>query len=272
MARPGLTKHPKFLRLMHILGVPAPHARGYLELLWETAYENGEPRIGDSVDVELVAGWPGESGKLCDALLTCGGSGRAGFIEDEPGEPGRYRVHDLFDHAPDYVQRRMKRELARQSDGKTISRIRSEAAKQRWANASDCKRQTLASSQDASGATPAPARARAPAPAPAPALEDKCRERPVFVPPAIAEVADYCKQRGNQVDAEQFVAYYAARDWIPGNGRKRMRDWKAAVVTWEKNHKRFEGKGNASQRTLPVGPGQCFDPNAGIGDPTFGVL
>ena len=43
MARPGLDKHVKFRRLVRILGEPEPHVRGYLELLWEVGYENGDP-------------------------------------------------------------------------------------------------------------------------------------------------------------------------------------------------------------------------------------
>ena len=56
-----------------------------------------------------------------------------------------------------------------------------------------------------------------------------------FTPPTTDEVADYCKTRGNGIDAEYFIAYYANRDWKLSNGRK-MKDWKLAIVTWEKNN------------------------------------
>lgn len=55
-----------------------------------------------------------------------------------------------------------------------------------------------------------------------------------FVPPTIDEVSEYCKERNNGIDAEYFVNYYQTRDWVLSNGRK-MKDWKAAVITWEKN-------------------------------------
>lgn len=56
-----------------------------------------------------------------------------------------------------------------------------------------------------------------------------------FTPPTAEEVADYCRERGNNIDAEYFVAYYAARNWELSNGRK-MKDWRMSVITWEKNN------------------------------------
>lgn len=113
MARPGLMVHPKFRRLCRTLALPPAHVRGYLELLWETAYQNGEPSIGDAVDVELAAGWTGVDGELSAALLGAGGNGRAGFIEEI--EPGRYGIHDLFDHAPRKVVRQYTPRLRAQA-------------------------------------------------------------------------------------------------------------------------------------------------------------
>lgn len=54
-----------------------------------------------------------------------------------------------------------------------------------------------------------------------------------FVPPTAEEVKEYCNERNNGIDAEYFVDYYAARDWrLKGGGK--LKDWKAAVRTWEK--------------------------------------
>ena len=46
------------------------------------------------------------------------------------------------------------------------------------------------------------------------------------------EVRAYCDERGNTVDPEAFVAFYASKGWKIGSTP--MKDWKAAVVTWEK--------------------------------------
>lgn len=53
-----------------------------------------------------------------------------------------------------------------------------------------------------------------------------------FTPPTVEEVAAYCKERGNSVNADRFCAFYASKGWKVGN--QPMKDWKAAVITWEK--------------------------------------
>lgn len=55
-----------------------------------------------------------------------------------------------------------------------------------------------------------------------------------FIPPSLAEVSSYCAERGNRVDAQQFLDFYEARGWMCG--RARMKDWRAAVRTWERSH------------------------------------
>lgn len=61
-------------------------------------------------------------------------------------------------------------------------------------------------------------------------------KRKQFTPPTVEEVAQYCKERGNHIDPEYFVAYYAKQDWYLSNGRK-MSDWRQAVITWERKDK-----------------------------------
>ena len=62
-------------------------------------------------------------------------------------------------------------------------------------------------------------------------------------PPTVAEVAQYCRERGNGIDAEYFVDYYAARGWALSNG-KQVKDWRACVRTWEKNGFRTKPQSN----------------------------
>lgn len=54
-----------------------------------------------------------------------------------------------------------------------------------------------------------------------------------FVPPTEDEVALYCHERKNHVIAQKFVDYYSSNGWKVG--RNPMKDWKAAVRTWEKS-------------------------------------
>lgn len=53
-----------------------------------------------------------------------------------------------------------------------------------------------------------------------------------FIKPTADEVRAYCAERGNHIDARAFVDFYAAKGWKVGNAP--MKDWKAAVRTWEK--------------------------------------
>lgn len=76
-----------------------------------------------------------------------------------------------------------------------------------------------------------------------PALPEGESEKPVskkFVPPTEAEVREYCEQRKNGVDAEAFVNFYESKGWMIG--KNKMKDWKAAVRTWERNR---GSKGNS---------------------------
>lgn len=56
-----------------------------------------------------------------------------------------------------------------------------------------------------------------------------------FVPPSVEEVKAYCTERGNGIDPEYFVDYYETRQWM--SGKTKIKDWKAAVRTWERNNK-----------------------------------
>lgn len=62
-----------------------------------------------------------------------------------------------------------------------------------------------------------------------------------FVKPTADEVRAYCAERGNRVDAQAFVDFYAAKGWKVGSSP--MKDWKAAVRTWEQR--------DAAQRQTP---------------------
>ena len=77
-----------------------------------------------------------------------------------------------------------------------------------------------------------------------------------FVPPTVDEVRDYCYERGNSVDPQRFVDYYTSNGWMVG--KNKMKDWKAAVRTWEqKDH----GKPKATKNSNPFLDmvGDCYD-------------
>lgn len=53
-----------------------------------------------------------------------------------------------------------------------------------------------------------------------------------FVPPTLEDVQAYCDERQNGIDAQAFIDFYSAKGWMIGSNK--MKDWKAAVRTWEK--------------------------------------
>lgn len=52
-----------------------------------------------------------------------------------------------------------------------------------------------------------------------------------FVKPTVEEISAYCQERNNGISAEQFFNFYESKGWRIGNSP--MKDWKAAVRTWE---------------------------------------
>ena len=60
-----------------------------------------------------------------------------------------------------------------------------------------------------------------------------------FTPPTVDEVAAYCRERRNAVDAQRFVDFYAASGWM--RGKTPVKDWKACVRTWEQNNDERNG-------------------------------
>lgn len=54
-----------------------------------------------------------------------------------------------------------------------------------------------------------------------------------FVPPTPEEVNAYCKERHNGIDGTEFCDFYTSKGWKVG--KNQMKDWKAAVRTWERS-------------------------------------
>lgn len=67
-----------------------------------------------------------------------------------------------------------------------------------------------------------------------------------FQKPTIEEIAAYCEERGNNIDAQQFYDFYESKGWRVGN--QPMKDWKAAVRTWESREGGEKPKGKPTSR------------------------
>jgi hypothetical protein len=79
----------------------------------------------------------------------------------------------------------------------------------------------------------------------------KKRTADIFTPPTEAEVAAYIAEKGWQVNAAHWHAYYTANGWKVG--RSPMKDWRAAVKTWQYNGLTNNKKSSYEQRKFTSG-------------------
>jgi hypothetical protein len=73
-----------------------------------------------------------------------------------------------------------------------------------------------------------------PNPNPNPIRESESESK-IFTPPTIEQVREYCIERSNKVDPENFIDHYTASGWM--RNKTKIKDWKACVRTWEHGDK-----------------------------------
>lgn len=85
--------------------------------------------------------------------------------------------------------------------------------------------------------------------------KEKEKEKPNrFLPPSLDEVENYISEKGYSVDAEAFIAFYTAKNWFIG--KNKMKDWRAAIVTWQKreNNKKTNHSGVINTQNIEYKP------------------
>jgi predicted phage replisome organizer len=76
-------------------------------------------------------------------------------------------------------------------------------------------------------------------------------KRKRFEKPTLSEIKQYCIERNNNVNAEQFFDYYESNGWKVG--KNSMKDWKAAVRTWERSeYRKPNPKKNSKEDAINV--------------------
>ena len=60
-------------------------------------------------------------------------------------------------------------------------------------------------------------------------------KKALFKKPTLDQVKNYCILRKNNIDAEAFIDFYESKNFMIG--KNKMKDWKAAVRTWERREK-----------------------------------
>ena len=101
----GAFTSPKIRRLAAILEIPWPHALGLAGLLWRFAAKHaptGEVGRHDDEEIAAFLEWPGDAVDLVAALTRC-------RLLDAVDGPARLLVHDWPDHAPRYVEQKLRR-------------------------------------------------------------------------------------------------------------------------------------------------------------------
>lgn len=71
-----------------------------------------------------------------------------------------------------------------------------------------------------------------------------------FTPPTIEQVKEYCNERENSVDPDRWFNYYSSNGWRVG--KNPMKDWKAAIRTWENNDKQDNRPAGKVVQVLPA--------------------
>lgn len=205
-------EHPKTRRLIGILG---PGADVYPIRLW--AYcarvhpSDGRMRGYTNSEISAIISAVGDSDKIVGALVS------VGFISQY--EDG-YSCHDWLAHEGHLIAFSRRGKVAAKARWK---RYATSIAKSKTSNATSNAKKIFCNA--ASNAPSVPNLTKP--------IKNMCAsKKPAhFVPPNISEVKEYCLERKNSVDAEKWHNFYLCKGWMVG--RNKMKDWKAAVRTWE---------------------------------------
>ena len=84
-----------------------------------------------------------------------------------------------------------------------------------------------------------------------------------FQKPTIEEIRQYCLEKGYNVDAEQFFNFYESKGWVVGKAP--MKNWRAAVSTWNKREKEIPQRKRESRKE------STFEHNLKVMDQMFGT-
>ena len=93
-------------------------------------------------------------------------------------------------------------------------------------------------------------------------LSNKGRTK--FQKPSLDEIRLYCQERNNSVDPEKFFNFYESKGWVVG--KSPMKDWKAAVRTWEQR-----GPETTRATYSPRQKKSVFEQNLEVIDQMFGT-
>lgn len=261
----GTQNHVKVRRLKRLLGVPLYQAVGLLETVWLLCSDCcDEGNLGKFTDEEIAdyLEWEGPPGMVVNALV------EAGWVDRD--EKHRLVVHDWLEHCPEFVRERVRKRHMREAKA---AKKHGDDQEQRTYVRSEADKSGTTADKTGQGRDKPPFVPSIPNPTqpnPTNSIQEHSgekaaespetqppkagRKRPAFVAPSVEEVAEYCKKRGNGVNASYFVDYYTSRGWKLSSGQ-RVQDWQACVRTWEQRSGQFDAP---KQQNAPAGQPEPF--------------
>jgi hypothetical protein len=201
----ALPKHFKTLKLKRRLGAPGCWSLVCLFLWVAENKPSGDLTGMSDEEIEIVGQWEGELGAFAAELVS------VGFLD---GDDGARTVHDWQEHNPWAFYRPQRVENAKK------------AIAIRWGKKPpESEPDTSSNTGSIRGVIPTSPLLSSPH---LTTENQKQRARPSF-----EEVAAYCQERGNRIEARAWFDHYESNGWKVG--KNAMKDWRACVRTWERN-------------------------------------
>jgi len=195
-----ILRHRKIRTLAKDLRLKPVYVMGHLHALWHAVLEQQEDGDLSSWDDDLISdlsAYQGDAPQYVSLLQ------KHGWLDGK-------LIHDWMDYAGRYLETKY-----RTSNPDYLKAIKKKHGLPRVGLESDCNR-----SLDSPPNQPNQPNQ--------PTNQKQCG----FKPPTLFEIKEYCKERKKGVDPYKFFNFYESKGWMVG--KNKMKKWKAAVHTWEK--------------------------------------
>jgi hypothetical protein len=212
-----LRDHRKLREFFRIMNISRQEALGILVLIWMWAIDNAD-RTGLILsatidDIAEAAFWKGDSKKLYSALVD------SHWIDETDGDMYFHDWDEFNKPFFDYIDRKERDKMRKKQDGST------EIPRKFHGNSTEKSNKSSGISTDVPQEFH-----ESPSPSPSPSPK-QIKKDYIFHPPTLDEVKIYCLERKKGVNPEKWFDFYSAKNWMIG--KNKMKDWKAAVRTWE---------------------------------------
>ena len=224
--------HRKTRDLFRTLKISRQEAIGILVLIWTWAIDNcnqdGELLSVTIDDISDAAYWNKKPEILYKALVDCK------WIDEVDNKIYLHDWNDFNEPFYKFIERKEKDKDRKRKEKEGRKSI--ENPQKIQGNSKE--------NQDTFQASHSPAHL----PSPSPSQEQdktgikdkeikqkKPKEIEIIIPPDIEDVKTYCKERGDKVDPNTWFDFYTSKGWVIG--KEKMKDWKAAIRTWEHKNK-----------------------------------